>query len=258
MRRLVLPTFKDGAPADTTADTLSQNFFSQSNDSLAVINGGLGHDFINDLTELTYQHVQTPAFSSGRQVGGTASLDYFSGGGDIEPGSGWFAGVGEEPASTPNRWLAVPGANQRIYLPYEAYVLVVWSVTWANDSQFSTNQSHIGFFINNEAAYSQPFYSDDATRYKNNPCIRRIRRSQFGRNSASGETGGAANADRIQDRYKTRVYSGHYFSPEALQPGFHDIGLQICCSAGSTSTLKQTRVRARSLKYIYFRKGATF
>jgi len=211
------------------------------------------------LAEITYRHVQTPAFSNGAQVGGTANLDYFSGGGTYQPGSGWFDGVAENPANNPKRWLAIPGANQRIYLPYNAYVLVFWSITWANDSNFSSKQSHIGFFVNGEPAYSNYDFYTPNDQYHKNPCVRRIARSQFGRNSKDPDTeGDDMRRDKAQDRYKTRVYSGHYFTPSALSAGFHDIGLQICCSAGDPQKFKQTRIRARSLKYIYFRKGATF
>lgn len=257
-----LSTFTDFEPGELTSEKLYRNFYGQRYDSMAVINGHLGQQDISTVSTMTYKEIQTGAFSGGSQVGGTATLDYFSGGpgiwkgdtaavtvetGPLPRGFGWFEGVGENPVDEPSRWLPVPGANMRIYLPYDAYVLILWSVTFANDSQRDTHQSAVDLFIDGSPA------SDLLVpKFSQSPTARRIRRSSFDAPVT------IATADHIIDRYKGRSYSGHYFTPSTLTAGFHDIGLHVGASSGSGIEIKQTKIRARSLKYIYFRKGATF
>ena len=253
-----LATFTDFEPGELTSEKLYRNFYGQHDDSLAIINGQLGLNQISSVTTLTYKHIQTGAFSGGLQVGGTATLDYFSGGnfewvgesgaasvGPLPTGFGWFRGIGKDPTADVSRWLPIPGANLRMHLPYDAYVLIMWTITWANDSQDAEYQSQVCLFIDGLPANQD--IEDDAS-------ARRVRRSQFG----NDPTGAEYTRDHIVDRYKGRTYSGHFFTTSALSAGFHDIGLHLGCSAGTGVKIKQTKIRARSLKYIYFRRGATF
>ena len=207
---------------------------------LTHLNGKLDGQNVVSEHKLSYLHIQKNAFSGGSQVGGTATLDFFSGADDLPRGSGWWSRM-EDPVSEEEAWLSIPGASTKAYIPYDAHVLIVWSVTWANDSQDQNEKSLIDLFVDGNVV---------AGTLATSPCTRQITRSQFG-------NGGADKGyDRIMDRYKGRSYSGHYVVD--VTAGYHDFSMKVCATGGGKDKIKNTKIRARSLKYIYFRKGVTF
>jgi len=234
------------------ASRIYEAFNGYSSPSLyGTVNGNLEYTNIRDTRNLSYLQIQSETFAGGSQVGGSANMDFFSGASDLEPGAGWFSGI-IDPNSRPKAWLSIPGACAKMYVPYDSHVLVLWTVTWANDSQINneTGESHICLFVDDD-----PAAFNTSTTLGNNPLARRLRRGQFGNEEdLIGST--PSGYDRIQDRYKGRTYSGHFLVD--LSTGFHDIGLKLCTTGLGKNRLKTTKIRSRSLKYIYFRKGAAF
>lgn len=245
-----VPLF-DLTSASDIASSVYEAFNGFNSPSLyGTLNGNLDRSNLRPTRDMSYLQIQSEAFAGGGQVGGSANMDFFSGGSDLPAGSGWFSKL-ISPLSSPRRWLSVPGCGTKIYVPYEAHVLILWTVTWANDSH--TNdvalraESYISLFINDDPATSHAL--------DKSPLTRRLRRGQFG-NEEDAIGSGKSTYDRIQDRYKGRTYSGHHMV--VLPAGFHDIGLRLCTTGFGKNRLRTTKVRSRSLKYIYFRKGATF
>ena len=245
MSEISLLTFTDGQ-LDIASD-LYNTFYSASVDSLRVINGDLNGDNFTTVPVVTYKNVQKNTFSGGGQVAGTASLDFFSGGAGTPKGSGWFR---NSAATNKERALAVPGACIKFYLPYDALVLFSWSITWTNDSDDLQKTSNVMLFVDGDIP--------DGGTADNTAFARRVRRTMFGGPNSITDDGSRStivsdtNAS-LQDRFKSRTWSGHYFTHTALSAGWHEVGLRICATSG----VKQTRVRARSMKYVYFKYGGT-
>ena len=184
-------------------------------------------------------------------MAGTANLDYFSGNTNLQQeGAGHFAGVAFPPRF-PNRYIPIPGANVSFYVPFEAYGLLTWSITWVNDSNANQLDSQtanlvsvtdIALFIDDDYAASL------GTLLEQTAFTRQIGTTVLGESSNGTERD-------LQDRYKSRTWSGHCFldghTLGTLKPGFHTAGLRIC----QHNAVKQSRVRARSMKYMYFKYG---
>tara|TARA_Y100001973_G_C5179280_1_gene323858 strand:+ start:718 stop:1518 length:801 start_codon:yes stop_codon:yes gene_type:complete len=266
MATVYIPTF---LPDRDTASQLYESFYGYSSPSLRVINGELDSSNINDFSILSYRNIQKRAFSSGNQVGGTATLDYFHGGADLPVGSGWFTGVtgntGAQVADVLSRWVSVPGLAQKFYLPASGYVLFFWSVTWANDDKDSYTypttdddrmipSSHLALFIDGQPA-PRMFGPTSPTPSPRDIFLRSPARSQllYSDINKDGDGNGI-----LRDRYKGRFWSCHYMTDKPLSPGYHEVSLRLCGLEGGKSSVKQTKIRARSMKYIYFRDGATF
>ena len=227
----------------SVAERLYEQMYGVGENSLENINGQLTSANLHDNPDITYMHVQKNSFTGAGATAGTASTDFFAGGTAVPVGSGWYRGV-TDLSKKEGRYLAIPGACARFYLPYPARVLCLWSVTWANDSQNEDKTSNIAFFID-----------DGLTSTKDNPLTtpqtRRVRQSRFlgGSNGFTNQSYENTETQQVLfDRYKQRTWSGHYLSEE-LSPGYHSIGLRVAAH----SAVKQTRVKARSMKYIYFR-----
>ena len=217
-----------------------------------MVNGNIDYTNFRNTRNLSYLQIQSESFAGGGQVGGSANMDFFSGAYNMKPGAGWFEGV-IDPTAKPKMWLAIPGASTKIYVPYTAHVLILWTITWANDSQVNSGlgESHLCLFVDGDPASFSP-----TTTLTNNPLGRRLRRGQFGNETDTIGSDATSGKDRIQDRYKGRTYSGHFMTE--LTQGFHDVGLKLCATGVGKNRLKTTKVRSRSLKYIYFKSGATF
>lgn len=244
MAKITPYTFTDGEAG--ISDELFDLFSGQDGDYFTVINGDLNGDNFVALPDIDYKNIQHNAFSGGGQVAGTAHLDFFSGGSGTPKGSGFFRGAS---LTSEDRYLPVPGASIQFYLPYEAYVLITWTVTWTNDNNDDDKSSNMCFFIDGETVGGQ-----DAL---NTAFARRVRRTMFGGSNADegGSNWKSVSARTLQDRYKSRTWSGHYFTPgsDPLAPGWHTASIRVCANG----SVKQTRVRARSMKYVYFKYGAT-
>lgn len=229
------------------SESLYRVFYSAESDTLRVINGKLEADNFVEDPVVTYKNVQRNTFAGGSQVAGTASLDFFGGGSAVPVGSGFFRGSA---ATNKDRALPVPGACIRFYLPYDSMVLLMWTVTWTNDSNNLSFNSHMTLFIDGEIA--------DGSTMDKTAFARRVRRTMFGGANAVTDDGSRTTITSVtdssfQDRFKARTWTGHYFTPVPMKAGWHDAGLRV----SANSNVKQTRVRARSMKYIYFKYGAT-
>ena len=252
-----VPSFVAGATP--SADTLYDFMYSPLTPSLELLNGQLDGENFTDIDSrfIEYPLIQTGALASAQGVAGTANLDYFSGGSTVPDGSGFFRNAN---LANTKRYLAIPGASVQFYLPYPAWVLFTWSLSLTNDNEIpttvkaakdisstsdltDTSWSQVSFFIDGDPA--GPSLQDSAS-------ATRINYGSMG-DETNATIGRAFNADpRLQDRYKGRFWAGHYFAQE-LPAGYHSASLRVCAS----SRVKQTRFRARSMKYIYFKHGAT-
>lgn len=258
MSQITPYNFLEGMPAIDIPSNLYASFYDIDGNSLEVINGGLDASNLAKNARIDYTEVQRGAVSGGGQVAATANLDYFSGAaGDTPLGSGFFAGVPDDPTTRYGRYIPIPGAAISFYLPFDAYVLLTWSITWTNDcdsgneDQTPTDDpfTDITLFVDGNANLA--FSSISTARLT--PFARRVRRTCFGEDENT-----ANNKKILQDRYKSRVWSGHALFGDnqvmsALPAGHHTASLRL----GQAASIKQGRVRARSMKYIYFKKGDT-
>ena len=213
-----------------------------SSSTLSMINGGLGRnnlDFPN--RSVPYEAIQRNAMTGSDSVAGTANLDYF-GGPDIN-GSGWFQGIGA-PDAVPERAIAIPGASIQMYLPFRARVLLTWSLSFFNDSNAADEFSVVQLYIDGQPANA---LNGDTTVHKEDAQQRRVGRCVI-------------NDDYtyLRERYKSRYWCGHKWIGTSTAPtpylerGYHTVSLRVTAH----QSIKQTRIRARSMKYIYFKYGA--
>ena len=237
-----------------TGEDVYDNFYSLdggvATSSLAVVNGFLDADNLDsiDNRELDYNYLQRGCVSGGGMVGGTANLDYFSSRSTTSTSApatdGVFSGISDPQTASNGSFIAVPGGSVQFYLPYKAFVLLTWQVTWTNDSNGADRESHIRLFLDGQRV--------GPNGNKANSCnVRRVRRTMFAANAGSGDT--SLSTVRLRDRYKGRYWSGHQWLPlpgdQPLRKGFHSASLRVI----QHKDVKQTRVRARSMKYIFFK-----
>ena len=227
----------------SVASRLYEQIYGVGENSLENINGQLTSANVAENPDITYMHVQKNSFTGSGSAAGTASIDFFAGGSAVPVGSGWYRNI-THLGTSKGRYLAIPGGCTRFYLPYEARVLCLWSVTWSNDSNNADKTSNIAFFIDDDLT------APDQTTLTNAQ-TRRVRQTRIigSSNGFGNRTYYATETQAVMfDRYKQRSWSGHYLTPR-LAPGYHTIGLRVAAH----SSVKQTRVKARSMKYIYFR-----
>ena len=259
------PVFVPGTTVDT--DALSDFIYAPTtSNTLSVLNGELDEDNIYNATAndtYDYNVLQKGSLSSGGGIGGTANLDFFSGGSGTVGAATWNLPLGSGFYRSSNaleiaeRYMPIPGGAIQFYLPYKARVLIFWSVTFTNDNNLPTTAA-----TNTDASdtpdnkWSQINFFIDGS-----PTGPDVEKSAHASRVCYGAMGDEVNATytrayltdpHLQDRYKARTWSGHYFADE-LDVGYHSASLRVC----SSSDVKQTRVRARSIKYIYFKHGAT-
>jgi hypothetical protein len=182
-------------------------------------------------------------------VGGTANLDYFS---PIQSRTsegpsvdGWFGGVHDLQPAKNASFIAIPGGGVQFYLPYKAFVLLTWEVCWVNDCSRTDKASHIRLFVDGDRV------GLDSSEKENSCNVRRVRRTMWSADWDSG-TSSVSNS-YLRDRYKGRYWSGHQWLPlpgnTPLKKGFHSASLRVI----QDKEVKQTRVRVRSLKYLFFK-----
>tara|TARA_R110002020_G_scaffold200847_2_gene403254 strand:+ start:884 stop:1642 length:759 start_codon:yes stop_codon:yes gene_type:complete len=249
MSKITLPTFTEGTVAD--ADTVYGAFYDVGGDSLEVINGRLDADNLSETPAITYENIQYGALSGGGMVAGTSNLDFFGGGRvksytemgsaavtTTQPkGSGWFRSMPNTLSNKSERYLTIPGASVQFFLPYKAKVLLTWTITWVTDSAEDEKWAEVSLFIDGNHAWA------DEGGMKFSPYARKTPRSVCG----------IDNSRSLMDRYKARTWSGHYFAAGDVHPvldaGWHSASLRV----GAHGGCRQTRVRARSMKYMYFK-----
>ena len=214
-----------------------------------ALNGKLDDVNLAEIPNRAVRHpyLQHQATCGAGMTAGTCSLDYFtpqtkfdSDNIDENAIQGVYAGVGNPANGKDNDYIAIPGGSLQFHLPYRAYVLLTWQVTWTNDSDGIDRTSVVRLFV------------DDKSVGGNDGCnMRRVRRTCFA--ADKDDATNQRNKEYLRDRYKSRYWSGHQWLPltgeEPLQKGFHSVSLRVLQSP----LVPQTRVRARSLKYIFFK-----
>ena len=160
--------------------------------------------------------------------------------------------------------IAIPGASLSFFLPFKAYVLVTWQVTWTSDAaRFGPTPSYrsdLGTITIDRANFPQPntairFYVGD-TEHKRACTTRETREAMFTqaqkrsyRHSAGYyNRKNSLDSHKLRDRHKSRYWSGHTYIGEKRK-GFHSVSLRVC----SQEIVRQTRVRARNIKVVYFK-----
>lgn len=222
------PLFDNNAlPSSSVYDSL----YSPGGNSLEVLNGRLDGDNLAPDFLVDYLSLQDGSVSGGGMTSGTRNIDYF--GGTSDNIDGWFDGVGgTEIGAGIKNYLPIPGAGVQFYLPFPAFVLLTWQVSWVSDAK-SDLSSMIKLFVDGapQGAHQS----------------RRCRRTMFKTNP--GQTT-AMDQNFLRDRYKGRYWCGHKLL-STLDTGYHSASLRITAN----ENIKQSRVRARSMKYIYFKRG---
>ena len=215
--------------------------------SLAVLNGFLDEENTASIGNREIEHIylQRNSVSGGDMVAGTANLDFFT---HISPNdgpgtSGIYAGSPDPETAQHHEYKVLPGGAIQFYLPFPAFVLLTWQVCWTNDSGNTGQESHMRLFVNGDPV-GIPGNEDNSWN------VRRVRRTMF-----RVSTSGSDNEQDVylRDRYKSRYWSGHQWLPlpgdTPLRKGFHSASLRVI----QHEDVKQTRVRARSMKVIYFK-----
>tara|TARA_R110001583_G_scaffold21404_2_gene81295 strand:+ start:11656 stop:12405 length:750 start_codon:yes stop_codon:yes gene_type:complete len=243
-----IPSYTNGNVAQ--ADVLYDFMYSPLEPSLEVINGRLDEDNIKDSDTRLYNYteIQQHSLTGAYGIAGTANLDYFGGGSAVPLGSGFFRNGGP---ATESRYIAVPGSSIQFYLPFKSRVLLTWTICFINDNELDNNQV-VG--TESDRRWSQVNLFVDGTptgTITNSPESTRLISGSMG-DQATGGSKAVYTNPRLQDRYKNRFWSGHYFAEE-LPAGYHSASLRVCAHG----TVKQTRIRARSMNCIFFKHGAT-
>tara|TARA_R100000654_G_scaffold27339_3_gene51398 strand:- start:23082 stop:23864 length:783 start_codon:yes stop_codon:yes gene_type:complete len=255
MPKVTYTPFVDGAVP--SGEQVYDNFYSLDpvngipDSSMAVMNGFLdGENFDIGGREIDYIYIQRYACSGADMIAGTASLDFFSdkNTSDTSPGSnGVFPKVAFPTTADKHVFKAIPGASIQFYLPYRAFVLLTWQVCWTNDSDDEDQETHIRLFVDGDKLGPE----GEVDEFCN---VRRVRRTMFLAATGSPATGtDKTTYNFLRDRYKGRFWCGHQWLPlpgeGALGKGFHSASLRLIQHSG----VKQSRVRARSMKVIYFK-----
>mgnify|MGYP003635815892 CR=1 FL=1 len=226
------------------------SYFQRLNgvDSLSMINGRLDAANLNALKGVDYNLIQKNAQSSAGVVAGTRNLDFF--GGTDDAIQGWFDGIGDTEAAADDRWIPIPGASIQFRLDYPSYILLTWHVSWVSDHSAENDRApdggaQIRLFINGKPA-DGGYVTTPGPDPTDSPQVRATGRCFWLRNSAT------SNERYLRDRYKSRFWCGHKWIG-GKSKGWHSASLRVCAD----QVVKQTRVRARSMKYIAFKRGDT-
>ena len=173
-----------------------------------------------------------------------------------------FPGIADAAASAwAERALAIPGASTTFYVPYSAYVLVTWQITWTSDAARLGRTPMMGQdeVVPDATEFPQPnvalrFYVDGAE-HNIWSTTRESREAMFAHpiSLAAPGGGGISPGERIQkhklrDRYKSRYWSGHAWLGVKTK-GFHTVSLRVI----SARAVRQTRVRVRNIKVLHFK-----
>ena len=176
-----------------------------------------------------------------------------------------FPGVTDAVQTNRKIPIAIPGASLSFFLPFKAHVLVTWQVTWTSDAaRFGPTPWELGGDRGNKEVpvaeyFPQPntairFYVGD-TEHKRACTTRETREAMFAHPQDAVEWEAGYNSrhnsldnHKLRDRHKSRYWSGHAYIGEKLK-GFHSVSLRVC----SQEIVRQTRVRARNIKVVYFK-----
>jgi hypothetical protein len=239
LAKVTPPIFTDGAKP--TGEDVFDVIYDLSTD---VLNGRVEAANLEllDNRSITHPYLQRRSVSGAGMTAGTCSLDYFTdtvynhSSGDPEQTAidGMYLGAPTPETAAKGLFTPIPGASITFHLPFKAYVLLTWQVTWTSDSQIhdADGQTHVRLFVDGE---------------KSNHCnVRRVGRTMFYSDSGASND---AQYSYLRDRYKSRYWSGHKWIIEPLNKGFHSASLRVI----QGENVSQARVRARSMKYMFFK-----
>jgi len=268
------PLITGGVP---NALTIEENLYfpnasgDLTRDSLEAVNGHLSERNLEPDTRFDRSHVQRGEFTGAGAVGSTANLDFF------DTSFYWNqirreAWPLEDPVA-PNvptdtqlmpKHIAIPGACCTFYVPESATdkgsVLLSWNIGWFNDGCFTrgelytSNVSRIQLFWDDVPQQTQKRVCPPAVVVETDPPELPQQYAMF-----------------LSSRDFARTYTGHKLIKE-VEPGWHTAALKISCPNGSqegageqgeswipiyesrpTNRVRQTRVRVRSMRYIWFK-----
>ena len=91
----------------------------------------------------------------------------------------------------------------------------------------------------------------DGSEYNKASLTRESREAMFTQPSWTSNAEATFHPHALRDRYKSRYWSGHAFLGQSspLAKGFHTASLRVA----SGRNVRQMRVRARSMKVMYFK-----
>lgn len=242
--------------------------------SLDVMNGFLDTENLEVNNAFKKQHLQPGSQSGGGQVGATANMDFFK---DLFSGNSLaFRGDEKTDAELRAHYVPIPGAGVTFYLPYDAHVLFMWNIGWFNDGPWGKasletgrvfppvrspipisvtsatfagfNVSQVQLFFDNGLGVIQ-----DATNK---------RKCMAGHNNLT-------TISHLSSLDTARYWCGHKLV-KGMAAGQHSAGLRMFAPYTTNEgpndppefprgfghedgIVQQTRVRVRSMRYIWFR-----
>ena len=268
------PVIPGGVP---NASTIEENLYfpnasgDLTRDSLEAVNGHLNEGNLEPNTRFDRIHIQRGEFTGVGAVGSTANLDFFD--------TSFFFNqlrVGPWPLAEPidpgvptdtkliPKHIAIPGACCTFYVPASASdkgsVLLSWNIGWFNDGVFMPNAPYVS-----NVSRIQLFWDDVPQQMQKRVCPP----ATVVEVAASPVT---ESGLYLSSRDFARTYTGHKLIKE-VEPGWHTAALKISCPNGKfnplngsedstwipgasyqpTQRVRQTRVRVRSMRYIWFK-----
>jgi hypothetical protein len=235
------------------------------------MNGFLDTSNLEATNPFTRQHLQKGSQSGGGQAGATANMDFFK---DLFMGSS-LAHRGDEKtdAELRGKYVPIPGAGVTFYLPYDAHVLFMWNIGWFNDGPFGqptwdvtdpegrAGFTGVAFYDGFNVSQLQLFFDNglgviqDKTNKRKCPA------------GFDNFTGGN-EATHLDSLNTARYWCGHKLV-KGMPAGQHSAGLRLFAPYTSykmtdpqdpnrgfghrDGIVQQTRVRVRSMRYIWFR-----
>lgn len=234
--------------------------------SLDVMNGFLDTSNLEALNPFTRQHLQKGSQSGGGQAGATANMDFFK---DLFSGSS-LAHRGDEKtdAQLRGKYVPIPGAGITFYLPYDAHVLFMWNIGWFNDGPWgNTTLDTSGQPIPSIASTSYQGFNVSQVQLFFDNGLGVIQDATNKRKCPAGFNN-FQNITHMSSLVTARYWCGHKLV-KGMAAGQHSAGLRMFApyttSEGATGDgyspgfghkdgiVQQTRVRVRSMRYIWFR-----
>ena len=236
--------------------------------SLDVSNGFLDQRNLEALNTFKRQHVQKNTFSGGGQVGATANMDFFK---DFFIGKSLaYRGTELSDSELRGSYIPIPGSGVSFYLPYKAHVLFTWNIGWFNDGPYGnpflevTNGSipqlvgpstYDGFNV----SQIQLFYDTGSA----------LIQDEVSKRKCPAGYNNFTRVSHLNSLDNGRFWGGHKLVKN-MREGQHSAGLRLFAPYTSykyddnnpdpdrgfghrDGIVQQTRVRVRSMRYIWFR-----
>lgn len=241
--------------------------------SLDVMNGFLDTTNLEPGNPFTRAHLQKGSQSGGGAAGATANMDFFK---DLFTGSSLaFRGDEKSDAELRGQYTPVPGAGVTFYLPYPAHVLFMWNIGWFNDGPFGQPTWDVGdpegrAAFTGVASYDGFNVSQLQLFFDNGLGV--IQDTTNKRKCPAGYNNftGGNDATHLASLDTARYWCGHKLV-KGMPAGQHSAGLRLFAPYTTyeydpnappdpnrgfghrDGIVQQTRVRVRSMRYIWFR-----